>query len=199
MKDMAGMDKQHIKDLIAQGNRFEAMNIFLQCKFGKPENASSGSAKVKNESTEASVPNYEEKNKTDAEKSSENKDNSESDSDVSEGGSESETSGVSQVSSPAPRSEVLVPEVELKEDENFDVDVETVDPLSEDFLPRPQVIEQSGSMQMMQPQPNLQGSKYSAILLLGFSCHIKDHRDSKDLFKLSLSLSLVLHSLPTRQ
>ncbi|XP_068228526.1 uncharacterized protein [Palaemon carinicauda] len=157
MKDMAGIDKQHIKDLIAQGNRFEAMNIFLQCKFGKPENGNSGVVKIKREIADAAVPRVEKKNK-DINKSYDNKDNSESDSDASEGGSESETSGASQVSSPAPRSEALVPEVELKEDENFDVDVETVDPLSEDFLPRPQVMDQSGPAHMMQPQHDMQAS-----------------------------------------
>lgn len=51
---MADLDKQHIRDLIAQGNRFEAMNIFLQSKFGKPC-AIESSVKIKREAGEPSL------------------------------------------------------------------------------------------------------------------------------------------------
>ncbi|XP_045610038.2 uncharacterized protein [Procambarus clarkii] len=150
---MAGVDAQHIKDLIAKGNRFEAMNMFIQSKFGKPDNTESV-VKIKREVGEPIIKSK--KNKA-AEKASHSKDNSESESDGSEAGSDSESSGSSHASSSAPRSEALVPEVELKEDENLDVDIETVDPLTEAVLPRPHLLEQAGPAHMTQPQQNMQG------------------------------------------
>ncbi|XP_042237169.1 uncharacterized protein LOC121876236 [Homarus americanus] len=148
---MAGIDSQHIKDLIAKGNRFEAMNIFIQSKFGKPDNPETG-IKIKREVGE---PILKSKKSKGGDKASQSKDNSESETDGS--GSDSDSCGSSHASSSAPRSEALVPEVELKEDENLDVDIETVDPLSEALLPRPHLLDQPGPAHMGHPQQNMQG------------------------------------------
>lgn len=150
---MEGIDAQHIKDLIAKGNRFEAMNIFIQSKFGKPDNLESG-VKIKREVGE---PVLKLKKTKGGNKAGQSKDNSESDSDGSEDGSDSESSGSSHASSSAPRSEALVPEVELKEDENLDVDIETVDPISETLLPRPHMLDQALPTHMGHPHQNIQG------------------------------------------
>ncbi|KAG7160536.1 hypothetical protein Hamer_G001817 [Homarus americanus] len=147
---MAGIDSQHIKDLIAKGNRFEAMNIFIQSKFGKPDNPETG-IKIKREVGE---PILKSKKSKGGDKASQSKDNSESETDGS--GSDSDSCGSSHASSSAPRSEALVPEVELKEDENLDVDIETVDPLSEALLPRPHLLDQPGPAHMGHPQQNMQ-------------------------------------------
>lgn len=153
---MADLDKQHIRDLIAQGNRFEAMNIFLQNKFGKPCAAES-SVKIKREAGEPSLKTKKGK-ESNQEKVSPAKENTESNTESSESGSDSESSTSSHTSSPAPGEMALVPEVELKEDENLDVDIETVDPLSEGLLPRPHMLEHGvAPSHMGQPQHNIQG------------------------------------------
>lgn len=150
---MAELDKQYIRDLIAKGNRFEAMNIFIQSKFGKPEN-SENVVQIKREV--ASEPLVKDKKSKEVSQGSDGKDNSESESEGSEGGSDTESSGSSHGSSTVPRSEALVPEVELKEDENLDVDIETVDPLAE-VLPRPDILEQAGPAHLTHQQHNMQG------------------------------------------
>lgn len=154
---MADLDKQHIRDLIAQGNRFEAMNIFLQSKFGKPC-AIESSVKIKREAGEPSLKTKKGK-ESNQEKVSPANENSESNSESgSESGSDSESSTSSHTSSPAPGEMALVPEVELKEDENLDVDIETVDPLSEGLLPRPHMLDHGvAPPHMGQPQHNMQG------------------------------------------
>lgn len=151
---MAELDKQYIKDLIAKGNRFEAMNIFIQSKFGKPDN--SENVQIKREV--ANEPVVKDKKSKGLSQGYDGKDNSESESEGSEGGSDSESSGSSHGSSTVPRSEALVPEVELKEDENLDVDIETVDPLSE-VLPRPHILEQAGPAHLTHQHHNMQGGK----------------------------------------
>ena len=151
---MAALDKQYIKDLIAKGNRFEAMNIFIQNKFGRAEN-SENVIKIKREVV--SEPVLKGKKSKEVSQENEGKDNSDSESEGSEGGSDSESSGSSHGSSTVPRSEALVPEVELKEDENLDVDIETVDPLAEVLLPRPHILEEAGPAHMTHHQHDLQG------------------------------------------
>lgn len=151
---MAELDKQYIKELIAKGNRFEAMNIFIQSKFGKPENSENG-IKIKREA--GSEPVVKGKKNKGLSQGSDGKDNSDSESEGSEGGSDSESSGSSHGSSTVPRSEALVPEVELKEDENLDVDIETVDPLAEVLLPRPHILEQAGPAHIPHQQHDIQG------------------------------------------
>lgn len=149
---MAELDKQYIRDLIAKGNRFEAMNIFIQSKFGKPDN--SENVQVKREF--GNEPVVRDKKSKEVNQGCEGKDNSESESEGSDGGSDSESSGSSHGSLTVPRSEALVPEVELKEDENLDVDIETVDPLAE-VLPRPHTLEQAGPAQLTHQHHNMQG------------------------------------------
>lgn len=150
---MAEIDKEYIRDLIAKGNRFEAMNIFIQSKFGKPEHTDS-SIKIKREVGEPVT-----KAKKNKIVDSTCKGNSESESEGSDGGSDSESSS-SHGSTSVPRSEALVPEVELKEDE-LDVDIETVDPMCDVLLPRPHVVEQTGDpTHIPHPQQNLQGTIY---------------------------------------
>lgn len=152
---MAELDKQYIKDLIAKGNRFEAMNIFIQSKFGKPD--CSENVQIKREA--ANEPVVKDKNNKGVGQTCDGKDNSESESEGSEGGSDTESSGSSHGSSAVPRSDALVPEVELKEDENLDVDIETVDPLAE-VLPRPHILEQAGSAHLTHQQHNMQGEMF---------------------------------------
>lgn len=150
---MAELDKQYIRDLIAKGNRFEAMNIFIQSKFGKPDN-SEKVVQVKREF--ANEPVVRDKKSKGVSQGCDGKDNSESESEGSDGGSDSESSGSSHGSLTVPRNEALVPEVELKEDENLDVDIETVDPLAE-VLPRPHILEQAGPAHLIHQHHNMQG------------------------------------------